>query len=53
MCKTFFEGFGTPAVFVGLTSLLSLYANGKTTGLVLDSGDTVTSCVPVYNGYAI
>jgi centractin len=53
LCKIFFENFGAPAVFIGVTSLLSLYANGKTTGVVLDSGDGVTTCMPVYNGYAI
>lgn len=49
----FFEVFNTPAFYMSLPSVLSLYSMGKTTGIVLDSGHCVTSGVPIYEGYAV
>merc|ERR1711872_445208 len=48
-----FETFNMPAMFVSIQAVLSLYASGRTTGLVLDSGDGVSHVVPVYEGYCL
>ena len=51
--EVFFETFGTPALFVSPQATLSLYSSGRTTGVVLDSGDGVTHAVPVYEGFSM
>jgi centractin len=51
--ELFFEAMNVPALFFSLQAILSLYASGRTTGVVLDSGDGVTHAVPVYEGFAM
>jgi len=53
MTQLCFETFNHPAMYVCIQAVLSLYASGRTTGLVLDIGDGVAHAVPIYEGYAL
>ncbi|CZS98722.1 actin-71 [Rhynchosporium agropyri] len=48
-----FETFNVPALYTSIQAVLSLYASGRTTGIVLDAGDGVSHAVPVYEGFAM
>ena len=53
MMEIMFEKFDHPAFYIAIQAVLSLYTTGRTTGLVLDSGDGVSHTVPVYEGYSL
>ncbi|CAG2233247.1 ACTB_G1 [Mytilus edulis] len=53
MTEFFVESLNVPAFYVAIPAVLSLYASGRTTGIVFDSGDGVSHAVPIYEGYAI
>ncbi|KAH7103140.1 actin 1 [Auriculariales sp. MPI-PUGE-AT-0066] len=53
MMQIMFETFNAPAFYVSIQAVLSLYASGRTTGVVFDSGDGVSHIVPIYEGFSL
>ncbi len=53
MTQIMFETFSVPTFYVNIQAVLSLYASGRTTGVVLDTGDGVSHVVPIFEGYCL
>jgi actin-related protein len=53
MIQVMFESFNVPAAFLQMSAVLALYASGRTTGVVVDSGHAISHTVPIYEGYAM
>ncbi|KAG2378339.1 hypothetical protein C9374_008482 [Naegleria lovaniensis] len=48
-----FEKFCIPAMYLANRNVMSLYGNGYVTGCSVNSGDSITTLVPVYEGFAL
>lgn len=53
LVETMFETYNFAGVHCSIQAVLTLYAQGLLTGVVVDSGDGVTHVVPVYEGFAL
>lgn len=53
LCELMFEKYNVPAFFLVKNAVLAAFANGRSTSLVIDSGATHTSAVPVHDGYVL
>jgi len=53
MLEMLFEKFCVPACFFVIQAVMSLYSTGRTSGVVMDSGDGVTHTVPIYEGFGM
>ncbi|XP_059775828.1 actin-like protein 9 [Balaenoptera ricei] len=51
LVEVVFESLGSPAMYVASQSVLSAYAHGRVSALVVDAGHAVTYTVPVFQGY--
>eukprot|EP01084_Bolivina_argentea_P188517 324511_1 len=53
LTEIMFEKFNIAGIYVSQQSILGLYATGRTTGIVIDSGYEQTQIVPAYEGYVL
>ena len=53
MTEIMFDTFSVPSLYISVSSVLSLYSSGRTTGLVIDSGAGLTASVPSFEGYVL
>ncbi|XP_034869653.1 actin-like [Mirounga leonina] len=50
MSQILFETFNVPALYLANQGVLSLYASGQTSGTTIESGEGMTSFVPIIDG---
>jgi len=53
MVELMFEQFGVPSLNISIQGVLALLGQGRTTGLVLDSGEGTTYTIPIFDGFGL
>jgi actin beta/gamma 1 len=53
MVEIMFETFGVPSLNISIQGVLALLGQGRTTGIVLDSGEGVTHTIPIFDGFGL
>jgi len=53
MIELMFEKYEFHSVHIAIQAVLTLYAQGLVTGIVVDAGDGVTHFCPVYDGFSL
>jgi len=53
LTEMMFEKYNIPAFFLCKNAVLSCFSHGRSTSLVVDSGATHTSAVPVHDGFVL
>lgn len=48
-----FDTFNVPYLYLHIQAVLALLASGRTTGVVVDSGESISHVVPIFESYAI
>lgn len=53
MVEMMFESFGVPSLNISIQGVLALLGHGRTSGVVLSSGEGVTSTIPIFDGFGL